>query len=196
MKFFIIVISVLALLFTGCNYGKVKAHKTFTKVENATILNFDELPVYVGVIGDCNITKKNSIRVVYTNYADDLYETDKYIVVLFKHTGTAWGGSNDVGRVVIDLCKNGIPSQEDTNNKNKGIAVFPNFCPTKDDTLALLTTPKILEKQGLLDKDYKAKDDICIYPGDNIPFKTMKKEDWFKITKEEINKVLDEWEDF
>ena len=181
-------LAILSIFLTGC--GDIKAHKTFTKIGNVEIHNFDELYSYVGLSKDTSQT--NKIRVCCTAYSEDLKNTYRYITILFKHTGTAWGGSSSVGRVNIDLCKNGIPPEKDAENEKKQVSIFPEFDSISNST-TVIVIPTILKKLGMLDENNKTKDDICIYPGDNLPFGTMREKDWFIVTKAEMDSAIEEY---
>jgi len=57
-------------------------------------------------------------------------------------------------------------------------------------------TEKDIKGAIIISEEDLRKKDICIYPQCNINCNTLKVGDWFKIDKEEINKVLDEWENY
>jgi hypothetical protein len=175
-------------LFIGC--GTQKAHKTFTKTGALEIHILNDLPKYVGLD---NIMEPSYLIDLYGDEERAEFKSiQKYITLLFKHKGRAGGGSKQVGRVMIDLCKNKIFSKQDYYKQDKIIATFPaGYDSSIPQTI--LTTPSILKTKGFLDENNKIKDDICIYPGDNLLYDTMKKGDWIIIPKEEMNKALENY---
>jgi len=176
----------LILLFLiGCGG---EAHKTFTKISNVEIRYLNELPKFVGLDNENYKITPEDIRSFYSNYFVDINSTDKYITVLFTHKGSDWGGSGAVGRVLIDLCRNGIPPDIDKHPLPKAVPVFEHAYYK----VALILTPSILRKEGLLNNN-RVKDDVCVYPGDNLPFGTMTKDDYFTLTKDELDNVLEQY---
>ena len=174
-----------SLLLMGCGG---EAHKTFSKLSNVEIRYLHELPKFVGIKNVNYPVTQADISSFSSNYFVDINSTNKYITVLFTHKGRAWGGSGAVGRVLIDLCKNGIPPYIDRSPIPKAVPVFENAY----DKVALILTPSILKKEGLLNNN-RVKGDICVYPGDNLPFGTMTKDDYFTITKNELDNVLEQY---
>jgi hypothetical protein len=180
----------ILLLFTGCdNFGEVKAHKTFTKLSDAQVLNFEQLVDYF----DSNLTYEEFCGVLHTHtdIKSEICQEQKYIVIPFKHKGIAGGGSR-YAFGFLDLCKNGIPSLQDLQTKLEQNAII--FPPLSMQKVAVITSPQILKQQNFLDENNKTKGDICVYPPGNIVSNTMKPEDYLTITKEEMDKALEEFE--
>ena len=166
-----------------------EAHKTFTKLNSAEIRYLHELPKLVG-IEDVNYTiTPENIRSYFHKYFSDINSSNKYITVLFTHKGWAWGGSKSVGRVIIDLCENGIPPYNESHPIPKAAPVFVDAYYK----VALILTPSILRKEGILNNNNKVKGDVCVYPGDNLPFGTMIKNDYFIISKGELDNLLEKY---
>ncbi len=177
MKIFLLILS--TLFFYGCQGNTVKGkHLVLEKTGDVTVLK-------------SNDTFFTEIRHKYGIYgADD--GTDKYlknkafIVIPYKIVSGHINGPEVSAIINIYLCNNG-----NLNAKRIPTTYNPESRKFPDDFLILLSK-NLLSSNNLLNDDGTIKGDICIEPNINNLAGTMKPEDHFEVTKEEMDRALEE----
>ncbi len=209
-------ISVFTLSLTGCWDFGVKGHQVFTKNRTLHIetisqimnkLNYDENYYF-----DTNTSQYNRFN-IWTNEACDYDFDDDYIKKLtidskvitqyFNKKGVACGGANETAPALVGLCSNKIPTDKniDSNTYFQALVIREYISPSENAQkkklikATVIFTPKQLKNKKMLDDNNLSKGDICIYPLTNIHCGTLKKDDWFTIPKEEMDKALTKFYD-
>jgi len=175
-----IILAITIVCFLGCdNFGDTQ-HVTYIKNGEIRINTWKTIYTEIGLEKD--IANKIELN------DENAY---KIVVPISMHSKT---NRFDFQTSVVDLCKNGIITdvKKISNVQKKDIFISEKLKNTPNNALFIIT-PTELRNMGFIDNNL-ANEEICIYPLININYKTMKNSDIVKITIDELNQAITEYE--
>jgi len=185
MKFFIL-ITILTALFSGCS--DTKHHLSFSRDGNITILDLNKT-IMMMKGREINLSL-SGIEIMQDELNKNLSEVYRIAIPITFTTTKSY--NNYAISPYIDFCTNGYPTNENGDLYVSNI-VNEKYIQNKFKAL-ILTSPDELIKKGFIDDNNNIKKDICIYPMENIIYNTMQDEDAVKITTDELNQAITEYE--
>jgi len=167
MKIFLLILS--TLFFYGCQGNTVKGkHLVLKKTGDVTVINAQENKLHIyGAKG-----------VEEGHYLGNSW----FIAIPFQITTGHINAPDYSARMNLYLCK---------QKPLKKIWV-PTAPVYSSKTILVLLSKNLLSSNNLLNDDGTIKGDICIEPNINNLAGTMKPEDHFEVTKEEMDRALEE----
>ena len=194
----LVVMLLIVVIFTGCFPGNVSYHDSFTKNGEVKVQNLEEVWIEMGYEQPTEWNYPYYF-IQLTDAEENMKSSSIYritIPIVFTTTKQPYGV-----RAGIDLCSNGYPADDGEFEKlSLHIDSLPSSIVTFGDQrmpakALIVTTPSELAEKGLIDNNL-TKGDICIFPRLNILYNTIQDKDNVKITADEMDKAISEYQEY